>query len=88
MVLKNQCFWNKKQNIVFTSYKTCIFIAKTVKNTLNVHVQKKLFLISDKKAKSKCTKCLTGKTFFDKKKNDKYDVEQLVKHFFLYWCIL
>ena len=53
------------------------------------HIQcthpKKLVLISDKKAKakSKCAKCLTDRTFFDKI-NDEYDLEQFVKHFFLY----
>ena len=42
---------------------------------------KKLLLISDKKAKatSKCAKYLTDRIFFDKI-NDKYDLEQLVKH--------
>ena len=51
--------------------------------------KKKLVLISDKKAKakSKCTKYLTDRTFFDQT-NDEYDVEQLVKHFCLYWCML
>ena len=50
---------------------------------------KKLVLISDKKAKakSKCAQCLTNITF-SAKINDEYDLEQLVKHFFLYWCIL
>ena len=45
----------------------------------------KLVLISDKKgkAKSKCTECLTDRKFFDKI-NGEYDLEQLVKHFFLY----
>ena len=43
----------------------------------------KLLLISDEKAKakSKCTECLTDRTFFDKIKVD-YDLERLVKHFF------
>ena len=46
---------------------------------------KKSVLISDKKANvnSKCAECLTDRTFFDKI-NNKYDLEQLVKHFFLY----
>ena len=35
------------------------------------------------KAKSKCTTCLTDRTFFDKI-NDEYDLEQLLKYFFLY----
>ena len=45
---------------------------------------KKLVLISDKKAKAKakCAECLTDRTFFDRK-NDEYDLEQLVKYFFL-----
>ena len=48
-----------------------------------------IVLISNRKpkVKSKCAKCLTDRTFFDKI-NDKYDLEQLVKHFFLYRCIL
>ena len=43
-----------------------------------------LVLISNKKAKvkSKC-ECLTDRIFFDKI-NDEYEVEQLVKYFFLY----
>ena len=47
--------------------------------------KKKLVLISDKKAKakSKCAECLTNRTFFDKT-NNKYDLEQLFKHFFIY----
>ena len=41
-----------------------------------------LVLISKKKkkVKSKCTECLT----FSDKINDEYELEQLVKHFFLY----
>ena len=39
------------------------------------------------KVKSKCTEYLTDRTFFDKT-NDQYELEQLVKHFFLYRCIL
>ena len=35
------------------------------------------------KAKSKCAECLTYRTFFDKI-NDEYDLEQLVKQFFVY----
>ena len=31
---------NKKQKIVFTDYKTCKFIAKTVKNAQETHFQK------------------------------------------------
>ena len=46
---------------------------------------KKLVLIPDKNAKvnSKCAECLTDRTFFDKINNE-YDLEQLVRHFFLY----
>ena len=42
-------------------------------------------LISDKKSKvkSKCAECFTYRAFFDKI-NDKYDLEELVKHFFLH----
>ena len=44
-----------------------------------------LVFISNKKAKvkSKCAECLTDRTFFDKI-NDEYELEQLVKYFFLY----
>ena len=54
---------------------------KNCKNTLNVHIQKKNFLMSDKKAKAnlQCAECLTDRTFFDKI-NDEYDLEQLIKH--------
>ena len=47
--------------------------------------QKILVLVSNKKAKakSKCTKCVTDRTFFDKI-NDEYGLEHLVKHFFLH----
>ena len=48
-----------------------------------MYTSKKLLLMSDKKAKSKCAKYLTGRTFFDKI-NDEYDLEQLIKHFFIY----
>ena len=45
---------------------------------------KMLVLISKKKkVKSKCTEYLTDKTFSEKI-NDKYELEQLVKHFFIY----
>ena len=58
-------------------YKTWILIAKTVKKHTECTYPKKLVLISDKKAKakSKCAKCLTNKTLFDKI-NDEYDLEQ------------
>ena len=35
------------------------------------------------KVKSKCAECLADRKFFDKI-NDEYELEQLVKHFFLY----
>ena len=46
-----------------------------------MHIQKKNFLMSDKKAKAnlQCAECLTDRTFFDKI-NDEYDLEQLIKH--------
>ena len=34
------------------------------------------------KVKSKCPECLTDRTLFDKI-NDEYELQQLVKHFFL-----
>ena len=45
--------------------------------------KKHTLLISDEKgkAKSKCTECLTDRTFFDKI-NDEYDIAKLAKHFF------
>ena len=50
-----------------------------------MYTSKILVLISNKKTKVKlkCTECLTDRTFFDKIDNE-YDLEQLVKHFFLY----
>ena len=50
-----------------------------------MYASKKLVLISDKKAKAKpkCAECLTERTIFDKINNE-HDLEQLVKHFFLY----
>ena len=65
---------NKKQKIVFTNYKTCIFIAQTVKQHTKYIYPKKMILMSEKKAKlkAKCAKCLTDRTFIDKI-NDKYD---------------
>ena len=73
------------KKIAFTNYKTCQFIGKTVKKHTECTYTKKLVLISDKKAnaKSKCAKFLTDRTFFGKI-NDEYDLEQLVKHSFLY----
>ena len=56
---------------------------KNCKNPTECTHPKKLVLMSDKKAKSKCAKCLTGRTFLDKINNE-YDLEQLVKLFFLY----
>ena len=62
---------------------------KNWKKCTDCKYPKKLILISDKKAKtkSKCVECLTDRMFSDKI-NEEYDLEQLVKHFFLYWCIL
>ena len=71
-----------------TKYKTWIFIVKTAKNTLSVRIQKISLSIRQKaKAKPKCADCLTDRTFFDNINNE-HDLEQLLKHFFLYWCIL
>ena len=58
---------------------------KSCKKYTHCTYLKKMILISGKKAKAKlkCAKCLTDRTFFDKI-NDEYDLEQLVKHFFLY----
>ena len=67
-----------------TDYKRWTFVVKTAKNTMNVHIQKKLVLTLDKiaKIKSKYAECLIDEI------NDQYDLEQFVKHFLLYWCIL
>ena len=72
---------------VKTNYKTWTFTVKTAKTHWMCTSKKKL-LISDNKAKAKlkCAECLTDRTFFDKI-NDEYDSEQLIKHFFLYWCL-
>ena len=52
---------NKKQKILVTDYKTCKFIVKTVKNTLETNFQKKLVPISKKnnERKIECAICLT-----------------------------
>ena len=65
-----------------------IYCKNCKKHTECIH-PKILVLISNKNAKViwKCTEWLAGRTFFDKIK-DEYHLEQLVKHFFLYWCIL
>ena len=67
-----------KIKIVFTNYKSMDIYYKNCKTYWISH--------KNAKAKSKCTKCLTDRMFFDK--INKCDLEQLVKHFFLYWCIL
>ena len=58
---------------------------ETVKKHIECTHPKILVLISNKKAKvkSKCTECLTDRTFFDKI-NDENELEQLVINFFLY----
>ena len=71
--------------MIFTNCKTSKFIVKTVKKHTKSSHPKIAVLISDKKSKvkSKCAECFTYRAFFDKI-NDKYDLEELVKHFFLY----
>ena len=61
-----------------------IYCKKCKKYNERSHL-KILGLISNKKAKvkSKCAERLTDGTFFNKI-NDKYELEQLAKHFFLY----
>ena len=68
---------------MLSNYNTWIFIVNSKKHTECTH-PKILVLISNKKAKvkSKCAECLADRTFFDQMKN-KYDLEQLVKHFLL-----
>ena len=50
-----------------------------------MYTSKNIILVSGRKAKekSKCAECLTDRTFFDKI-NDEYNLEHLVKTFFLY----
>ena len=61
-----------------------IYFKNCKKHTKCIH-PKVLLLISRKKAKvkSQCAECLTDRTCFDKV-NDKYDLDQLVKHSFPY----
>ena len=61
-----------------------IYCENCKKHTDCTH-QKIIVLISNKKAKvkSKCAEFLTDRTFFGKIK-DECDLEELVKHFFLY----
>ena len=71
-------------------YKKCIFIVKTIKNIQVIHFQKKLILISKNKikGKSKCTICLTERTFIDEIEGE-YDLESELKiyfQFFVDWC--
>ena len=60
-----------------------IYCKNCKKHTEYTH-PKILVLISNEKAKvkSQCAECLADRTFFDQI-NNKYDLEQLVKHFFL-----
>ena len=60
-----------------------IYCKNCKKHTECTHPKRIDFNIRQKKAKvkSKCSKCLTDRTFFDKI-NDEYDLEQLIKHFF------
>ena len=61
-----------------------IFCKNYKKYTECTH-QKILVSMSNKKAKvkSKCLECLTDRMLFDKI-NYEYELQQLVKHFFLY----
>ena len=58
---------------------------KNCKSHTECTYPKILVLISNKKTKvkSKCSECLTDRTFFDKI-NEEYDLEELVKHFFFF----
>ena len=60
-----------------------IYCKKCKKHTECTHPKGTGFNIRQKKTKvkSKCSKRLTDRTFFDKI-NDEYDLEQLIKHFF------
>ena len=61
-----------------TNHKKCIFIEKSVKNIQVIHFTKKLIFISKNKikGKSKCTICLTERTFIDE---TEYDLESALE---------
>ena len=65
------------KKIVFTNYKTCICIVKTVNNTQVTRFQKKFVLISKNriKGKSKGVIFLTESIFFIHEIEDKYGLE-------------
>ena len=65
------------KKIVFTNYKTCICIVKTVKNTQVTRFQKKFVLISKNKikGKSKGAICFTESIFFIYEIEDKHGLE-------------
>ena len=56
---------------------------KNCKNHTECTHPKRLVLISEKKAKSKCAECLTDRAF-SAKISDEYDLEQLLKHFLFF----
>ena len=60
-----------------------IYCENYKKHTESTHSKILVLISKKKKVKSKCTECLTDETFSDKI-NDEYELEQLVKHFFLY----
>ena len=73
----------KRQNSFPKVQNMYIYCKNCKKHTEYTH-PKILVLISNEKAKvkSQCAECLADRTFFDQI-NNKYDLEQLVKHFFL-----
>ena len=79
----------KIKKIVFTSYKTWIFIAKTVKNIQVTRFQKNKFWFQKIKSKENQNAiCLTERTFIHEIK-DKYGLEselEIYPQFFTDWC--
>ena len=70
------------KKIVFTNYKTCIFIVKTVESIQATRFQKKIVLISKNKIKekSKCVICLTEMVFIHETE-DKDELEIYLNFF-------
>ena len=59
-----------------------IYCENCKKNIERPHLKILVLILNEKaKVKSKYVDCLTDRTFFDKI-NDKYELVQLVKHFF------
>ena len=68
-----------------TNHKKCIFIEKSVKTIQVIHFTKKLVLISKNKIKrkSKCTICLTERTFIVE---IEYDLESALETYLKFFA--